>query len=105
MTQRCVTCGKPIGKTRSERENKYYWPVVVGIISDVTGNSPNVVHEFLKSEHGSKQVALFNGKEFHVPKSTTEMLTTEFEDYMSRCRVWASEQGWFIPLPNEGIRK
>lgn len=99
--KRCITCGKPEGKTRSERENRYYWPVVVGIISDETGNSPNAVHEFLKFTHGTKEVINVKGIEFHAPKSTTQMTTGEFEDYMSRCRVWASEQGIFIPLPNE----
>lgn len=101
MISRCPTCGKAQGKTRSERENRYYWPVVVGILAEETGNTPLGMHEVLKWECNEHQTAVVNGKRYEIPKTTTEMTTGEFEEYLTRCRAWASDQGYFIPLPNE----
>lgn len=103
MQNRCPTCGRPQGKTRSSRENAYYWPVVVGILSDELGYSPKMMHEILKEEHGLKETSEAFGKRYIISKSTTEYTTVEFEDYLTRCRVWASEHGYFIPLPNEAL--
>lgn len=101
VTKRCPTCGKPDGNTRTSRENRYYWPVVVGILADEFGNTPKVMHEILKMEQGLRETCVHKGKRYEVAKSTTEYTTSEFEAYLSRCRIWASEQGVFIPLPNE----
>lgn len=61
------------------------------------------MHDYLRSLFAGKEVVTIKGKEIHVPRSTTEMTTVEFENYMTECRVWASEQGYYIPLPNEPI--
>lgn len=99
--ERCEKCGRPYGKTRSNRENRYYWPVVIGILVEATGNSKQAMHMYLRSQFADPEVVTMKGQSFYVPKSTTEMTTGEFEQYLSDCRQWASEEGYFIPLPNE----
>lgn len=85
---------------RSTLENNYYWGVVVEIISDWTGFTPEEAHDALREKflsNYSKERGL------SCIKSTAALTTVEFESYMSAIRQWASEQGVFIPLPNEQI--
>jgi len=84
-------------KIRSLQQNKYYWGVVVKIVSQHTGYTNDEAHQelasmFLKYEN--------NGKLF--VRSTTKLNTAEFEKYTEECRQWAwSEMNLHIPLPNE----
>lgn len=93
-------------KIRSNEENRYYWGIVVALISECTGFTPDEVHEILKHQFLRKQV--FYPTEggvalgFDITKSTTELTTVEFEKYLSDIRQWASEVlSCYIPLPNE----
>lgn len=82
---------------RSLQQNKYYWGVVVKILSQHTGYTSDETHQelasmFLKYEN--------NGKLF--VRSTTKLNTAEFEKFTESCRQWAaSEMSVHIPLPNE----
>ena len=105
---KCPECGKSIEvfKQRSEPENRYYWGVVVTILRNELGeHSKYVVHEMLKSMFLKEihHIETVHGvKEIEAPKSTTELSTAEFEDYLTSIRQWASmELGIFIPEPNE----
>ncbi len=96
----------PIKKQRSNLENRYYWGVVIDIIADHTGFSPDEIHEILKHKFLRKQVWLSKeggvAEGFDITKSTAELSTVEFEKYLSEIRQWASmELGCYIPLPNE----
>ena len=90
--------GIPLKKeTRSEKQNRYYWGVVLKIIGDDTGYTPDEIHqlmqkEFLKYTH--------KGEVFF--RSTTSLNTKEMEQYLEQVRRFAStELGIFVPLPNE----
>jgi len=76
-------------ETRSQRQNKYYWKVVVGPLWNHIGEqSKRSTHEYIKLE-------------FKV-ETTTDLKTNEFEDLMERIRIWAAEfHGFYIPEPNE----
>lgn len=99
-------------KERSDAENRYYWGVVVEGVGramgevDENGNvNKDVVHEYLKSKF-AKEVLIVNvpgGVEFvDTVRSTATMKTTEFENYLSRIRTWASVYlETYIPTPNE----
>ncbi len=83
-------------KVRSNNQNSYYFGVVVKMIAEEVGYTPNETHEALKhkflSEHG----------EFPRIKSTSELTTVEFEDYLAKVRMFGSEFcNLYIPLPNE----
>lgn len=93
-------------KPRSDMENRYYWGVVVNMISDAMGESDKeYVHEILKSLFleevkyktvGDRQIKLKR------VKSTTELSTVEMESYMESIRRWAASfLGVVIPEPNQ----
>lgn len=82
---------------RSLNQNKYYWGVVVVIMSDEFGYTAKEVHQILTREFLGYER---NGQRF--VKSTKELNTAEFESYLDKVRAWAfSEHGIHIPLPNE----
>lgn len=88
---------KPPIKHRSSPENRYYWSVIIQMISDETGASPEDVHQEMK-----RMFLRVGGEKIPITKSTTELSTTEFEDYVSKIRMWAASfLNLTIPLPNE----
>jgi hypothetical protein len=94
-------------KQRSNPENRYYWGVVIALLSDLTGFSDEEMHEILKKRFLSKTVLIHdsNGmicETVEIGKSTARLTTIEFEDYLSKIREWASTLGCDIPIPNEG---
>jgi len=85
-------------KKRSGRENRYYWAVIVDILANHLGYTPQEMHEALKWE----LLRIRHRGKPDTVKSTADLSTVEFEDYCSRARMWASaELGCYIPLPNE----
>ena len=88
-------------KPRSNRENSYYWKVIVGILSDHTGFTPDELHDCLKYKFLSEEDVRTG---LVKTKSTSELSTLEFESYLTQIRTWAStDLHCFIPLPNEDI--
>ena len=84
-------------KPRTVSQNSYYWGVVIQLISDETGATPEEVHEAMKWQFLRKQV----GKIFTV-KSTSILNTLDFEAYVEQVRIFAqTELNIKIPLPNE----
>ena len=92
---------KPRHKSRSDRQNKYYWAVCVELLAGHTGYSRDEMHEVLRGKFlsDSKSIA---GEDITYSHSTTELSTVEFEEYLSHIREWASVKlNVFIPTPNE----
>jgi len=84
-------------KIRSLPQNKYYWGVVVKILGSHIGYTSDEMHQILASKFLSYRK--MNGE---FVKSTTKLNTWEFENYLDKCRQWASgEMQVHIPLPNE----
>ena len=82
-------------KERSHRQNRYYWVAVVGIPAQHFGYLPEEMHDafkmlFLRWE--------WEGKRSKV-RSTTQLTTVEFSEYVEKCRQWCAEQDIFIPNP------
>jgi len=98
-------------KQRTDKENRYYWGVIVdiwqNIIQDEWGEyyTSEQVHEFLKLNFNTKEVVCEQtGEILQIVKSTTENSTVEMEEYMEVCRRKALEMfNVIIPLPNEQI--
>ena len=88
---------------RSKRQNAYYFGVVIPIFQDYFGMEKGIdVHEALKWEHLKKKVKDVRGVERWPVRSTADMKTDEFEDYMRTLRMWgAHEFALNIPEPNE----
>lgn len=88
-------------KDRSIDENAYYWKVVVGLISEHTGYTPDEVHEFLKLKFLSK-IIVMAGKDERIPRSSTSLSTLEWEKWMTEIREWAAQElSLVIPEPNQ----
>ena len=84
-------------KNRSLEQNAYLWGCVYQIISEETGYTPDEVHQIFAEKFLSYEK---KGKTF--VKSTTKLNTAEMEDYLRRCREFASmELHLYVPLPGE----
>jgi hypothetical protein len=92
-----------IGRERRDRtapQNKYYWGVVIRAITDWNGDgdNPEAVHEALKEMF----LALPNIRTgLRVAKSTTELSTAEFGEYVEAVKRWAAGHGVVIPDANQ----
>lgn len=85
-------------KQRSLPENSYYWAVVLKSISDYTGYTIEEVHDAMRFKF------LRTGERLERVRSTTSLSVSEFEDYLSKIRMFAGQDlNVFIPLPNEVI--
>ena len=93
-----VTIGKQ-RKKRSLNQNGYYHGVVVEILGRHLGYTPDEMHHALRGEF------LKIPGDYVLPKSrsTTDLSTVEFEDYLTQIREWAAQlpSPCYIPLPNE----
>jgi len=84
-------------KQRSDNQNRYYWGVVIKILSDELGYTPEETHEALKIKF-----LRIKGEKLDTVKSTTKLSTKEAEDFYEEIRRWASvELSIDIPEPNE----
>lgn len=87
-------------KTRSNKQNKYYWKVVIQLLCDYTGYTPEEMHEAIKLKFLKKE-RVVNNLELPTLGSTTKLSTVEFEELMAEIRVWASGFGVVIVEPNQ----
>ena len=91
-------------KIRSLQENKYYFWVVLKILSDELWYEVDEVHELMKERFLTKIEKLKSDKRVKLKrtKSTSELTTQEFEEYLENIRVFASKYlNIIIPLPNQ----
>lgn len=108
MEVRCDKCGRALKKDRSIQQNRYYWSVIIDLISEHTGFNREEMHEVLKhkflrytvwvpKKDGIKEQSI-------IAKSTASLTTKQFEEFMSQIRQWASSDlGIFLPEPNEEL--
>jgi hypothetical protein len=83
-------------KSRSLSENAYYWGVVLKLISEHTGETVEDLHDHFRVRF------LMHGEKFERPRSTTSLSVAEFEEYLAKIRLFATQDlNVFIPLPNE----
>jgi hypothetical protein len=95
---------KRLRATRSTVQNRYYWGVVVQMLSDDLGYTPDEMHALLKMKFLPKRLAICDGNgeildEFVVGGSTRELTTADFGEYLDAIRQWAAERGLVIPDP------
>ena len=94
---------------RSDKQNRYYWGVIVEIWRELIltewgeSYSAEQVHEFLKLNLNSTEIVNEStGEVLRKPKSTTVLSTVEMEEYHEKCRQVAFEMfNVIIPLPEE----
>lgn len=92
---------KPYEETRRARANAYYWGVVLKLMAEESGHSPDEIHELMKLRHNSHLIADLNGEEQRVPKSTAKLTISEFSDYLEAVMLDGSEHlGIVFPEPH-----
>lgn len=99
-------------KHRSNEQNRYYWGCVVPIIKNTlreAGNefSTEQVHDLLKYKflRTDLKVNEGTGEVLERVKSSTELSTSEFMDFIASVQRWSSDFfGVTIPDPNEQLQ-
>jgi len=81
--------------TRSQRQNAWYWGVIVQMLADHTGYTPDEMHEVLKAKFIPKRFAVADGNgeirdELVIGGSTVVLNTVEFGEYCEAIRGWAA---------------
>ena len=85
-------------RKRSNQQNRWYWGVVLQLISEHTGEEPEDLHEALKAHFAKKKVV----GSIVVPSATRYLDTIDFSEYCEKVRRWAAEElSINIPDPNE----
>lgn len=85
-----------VKKSRSNAQNAYYWGVVLPEIATHTGHAAEELHEIFKAKYLKKR-RLWRGGEITTVKSTTELSTGEFAEYLSNVILEANELGVEVP--------
>lgn len=82
---------------RSNQANRYYWGVLLEKLSKHTGYKPEELHEMVKYKFLKEPLPMVG---FRI-QSTSELNTKQYEEFLSKCRMWGSELGCYIEKPNE----
>lgn len=92
--------------TRSNHQNRYYHGVVLKVFENSeVGYTAGEWHEILKHKFLKEWRTIKTKKgpeEIEITRSTTDLNTKQFEEFMTQVRQWASiELGLWVPEPNE----
>jgi hypothetical protein len=93
--------GKPVvlehkkGK-RSLQANSLYW-VWLTIVAADTGNSEDDLHRLFKGRFLTPKIITIGGKEYKLARSTTELTTSEFADYLTKVAAEIAQLGIILP--------
>lgn len=87
---------------RSNKQNNYYWGVLIPILSKDLGWFEDEIHEYLKKKFNRKEKVLPSSEIVEIGGSTKDLNTADAENYYNQIRIWAlTECDIFLPLPNE----
>lgn len=90
---------------RSNEQNRYYWGVVIAILSEHFGYDPEEMHEEMKLMFNPIPSKIDPSRT--IGGSTTKMDTVEFfsdeQSYVERICRWAAEQHEVFIPPPEGV--
>jgi hypothetical protein len=86
---------------RTMQQNKYYWAVVLGTLSEWSGHEPEELHDHFKSVFLRPEVKRLGDEAIEVYPSTTSLSIEEFTVYIDKIQRWASSQGVYIPEAGE----
>ena len=96
----CRMIIKPEESVRSLPQNRCYWGLVLPTIANDIGYSTEELHEALKMKFLPREYVMLGDKEQEVRKSTTQLSTIEFNQYLEAIIAFAgTELGVSIPPP------
>lgn len=96
--QRVTIEVKKFRKNRTDQQNRFWWGVVINILSKHTGYEPEEMHDAIKIKFlPVEKMGLISGR------STARLNTAEFNDLIERVQRWAAQDlQVYIPDPEEG---
>jgi hypothetical protein len=86
-----------IFRQRSIPQNSYYFGIVIPCLMEWSGYDKDEMHEALKE----KFLRIEKVEGLPSTRSTADLTTIEFMDYIDEIVRWAATQGVDIPEPNE----
>jgi hypothetical protein len=95
-------------RRRTDRQNRYYWPCFVQPFAEqlqAQGEaiSDDDAHEILKTRFLRKSVIdLKTGEAFEYVRSTTELNTAEFNQYLDQCAAFLADY-FNLQIPEPSI--
>lgn len=91
---------KPYKKSRTNNQNALYWKWLT-IISEHTGYTQDELHEGMKRNFIGEDIGsdIF-GNTYIRAKSTTNLTTKEFTEYMDKVNIFAANEGLVLPSPD-----
>lgn len=84
-------------RNRTDRQNRYYWGVIVKMLSEYFGydkDEETELHEGLK-----QKFLLVKGKHLEYVRSTRKLTTVEFNNYIDQIIRWAAKS-YSVVLPD-----
>lgn len=81
---------------RTQAQNRYLWGVVYDIFAQETGYTPEEIHQVMSSKFLRKK-NVWRGGEITTLRSTTELTSDEFSEYIMAVIMEASDMGITIP--------
>lgn len=85
---------------RSLKSNSLYW-VWLETIGNYCGYHADELHRLFKGLYLPKKTMKYRGKDYQMSGSTAELSTSEFQEYMAKIQVEASQLGVILPSPDE----
>ena len=86
---------------RTDRQNSYYWGGVLTPISEHTGHTPEEMHEIFKQMFLTEKVVMYKDHEVKIYKSSANLGSIRFMDYIDRIIAEAATMGIRILSPDE----
>lgn len=98
---------RTLRRPRTVDQNKRYW-LIIGFIHEVTGEDRNALHEHCKAKFLGVDRHEVQGRVYEIPRSSAELNTKEFGEYMDQVEAWAVSFfgviiDWEAPLPEPWI--
>ncbi len=85
--------------TRTLNQNRYYWGVIIEILSDAFGYDPEETHEALKFKFLKKH----EDTDLVTVGSTAKLSTAEFAEYIDGIIRWASTEYRIVIPSADGV--
>lgn len=87
---------------RTNPQNRYYFGVVLALISNEIGHTVEECHEIFKAKFLPVKQLKVGGKIYHIPGSTKELMTAEMDEYVEKIRRFAATTLYLsIPDPEK----
>lgn len=78
---------------RSDSQNAYYWGVVLPLLGEYCGYEVQEIHEVMRM----KFLLVHPNGRMPFVRSTSDLNTAEFSEYVEQCRRFGAELGVAIP--------